>query len=101
MRTNKDATANGLPRELDRKFGQARLRIRAMSAAKGLALVALTALVAFAFAVVLDRVFYLQTPFRMLVLVAALAALALCLVANLALPLLRHRWRKDTLSAPR
>lgn len=90
MSTNKDTTTNGLPRELDRKFGQARLRIRAMSAAKGLALVVLTALAAFALAVVLDRVFYLQTPFRVLVLVAALAALALCLVANLALPLLRR-----------
>ncbi len=90
MRTNTDATGNGLPRELNRKFGQARLRIRAMSALKGLALVVLTVLAAFAFAVVLDRVFYLQTPFRVLVLAAAIAALAVCLVANLALPLLRR-----------
>lgn len=83
-------TANGLPSELDRKFGQARGRIRVMSAAKGLALVVFTVLAAFAGAVVLDRLFYVQTPVRLLVLVAALAALAVCLVVNLAVPLLRR-----------
>ncbi len=90
MSAHTDTPGNGVPKELNRKFTQARLRIRAMSAAKGLALVVLTALAAFAIAVVLDRIFYLQTPFRLLVLGATLAALAVCLVVNLALPLLRR-----------
>jgi hypothetical protein len=90
MRMSTRTPANGIPRELDRKFGQARLHIRAMSATKGLALVLFTALAAFAIAVVLDRLFYLQTSFRLLVLAATLGALAVCVVVNLAQPLLRR-----------
>ena len=90
MSTRTDTPGNGLPQELDRKFGQARGRIRLMSVAKGLALVVFTALAAFALAIVLDRVFYLQTPLRLLVMIATLAALAVCLTVNLAVPLLRR-----------
>ena len=90
MGTQNQTPRNGLPTELDRKFSEARVRIRTMSAAKGFALVLLTALAAFAIAIVLDRIFYLGTPFRFLVLAAALGALGVCLIVNLARPLLRR-----------
>jgi len=81
---------HALPKELDRKLGRARGRIRSMSAFKGLALVLFAALAAFAIAVVLDRIFYLEAGFRVLLLAATLAALAVCLVVNLAVPVLRR-----------
>ncbi len=90
MDASKPIQANILPEELERKFAQARVRIRALSATKGLALVVFTALAAFAIAIVVDRIFYLQMPFRVLVFAATLVALAVCLVANLVVPLLRR-----------
>lgn len=82
--------SRGIPRELERKFTQARVRIRAMSALKGLALAVFTVLAAFAVIVPIDTMLRLGIPARVLVFAATVCALVACLVLKLALPLLRR-----------
>ncbi|MBN1917139.1 MAG: hypothetical protein JW889_04440 [Verrucomicrobia bacterium] len=90
MDTSLGTLGSGVPRELQRKFAQARVRIRTMSVLKGLALVVFITLAAFAVIVPIDYLLWFGTPLRVLVFAATVCALVVCLVLKLVLPLLRR-----------
>jgi len=79
-----------MPEELVGKFAAARKRVRRLILAKGWTLVFFAACVSFGVSIVLDRLLFLRSQFRLALFVASVFAVGLFLIAFVVLPLLRR-----------
>ncbi len=78
-----------LPQELVRKFAAARRRVRKVIFAKGWTLVILAACVCFGVSILLDRLLFLKSSYRLVLFAACVGAMASFIVGCLLVPLLR------------
>jgi len=90
MADGADAWAQHLPKELVRKFVAARRRVRKVIIAKGWTLVVFAACASFAVCILLDRLIFLESPYRLALFVWSIGAMGGFLVAFVVLPLLRR-----------
>jgi len=75
---------------LEGKFAAARKRVRGVILAKGWALVVLGACVCFGVSILLDRLLFLGSPYRLALLMACIATMASFMAAYLVVPLARR-----------
>ena len=90
MANGAETWARHFPRDLLKRFTAARRRVRKVILLKGVMLVVFAACVSFGLSVVLDRLFFLQSPYRMGLFLGSIAAIGLCLVRFLLVPLFRR-----------
>ncbi len=84
-----ETRAVAMPNELLHKFAAVRKRVRAVILAKGWALLVFAACVCFGLSIVLDRLLFLRSRYRLALFVASVGAMTAFLVAYLLIPLMR------------
>lgn len=89
MADGAESWAGQLPEELVRKFAAARRRVRKVIFAKGWTLVVLAACVCFGVSILLDRLLFLKSPYRLVLFAACVGAMASFMVGCLLVPLMR------------
>ncbi len=90
MANGAETWARHLPRDLVVRFTAARRRVRKVILVKGGTLVVFAACLSFGLSVILDRLFFLRSPYRMGLFVGSIAAISLFLVRFLLVPLSRR-----------
>ncbi len=90
MANGADSWVAHMPRELVEKFAAARRRVRLVILAKGWTLLLFALCMSVGASIVLDRLFFLESPYRLALFLACLVAVGGFLIGFLVLPLLRR-----------